>query len=259
MLVLLSPAKTMSSNLPSNPMLHGATTAPALLNDASDIVAKLKTWSFEQTRTRLGLSDKLAQTVHAWHADWHPEGTATAGWTFRGDAFKSLDFPSLSPEVILHAQQRLRILHAVYGALRPLDQFMPVRLEMAQRWCHLPDCNSMGAFWKTRLPQEVECVSSNLKSSSHILNLASAEYGEVALHGISPQRVVSCVFLEQRNGQLKAISSFAKTARGAMARHVLMHNITSPEDVEDFSALGYVFSAQESSPNKKVFIRTLTS
>ncbi len=116
----------------------------------------------------------------------------------------------------------------------------------------------MAAFWKTRLP---EAVAHAKRQSGHdlVLNLASAEYGDVALHGWDQGPVVNCAFLENRGGTLKSISSFAKTARGAMARHVLTKGIERPEALDSFSELGYVLDPEQSSENHKVFVRTLTS
>lgn len=233
-------------------------SSPQLIQEATDIVHALKTWSLAQTQKQLQLSDSLAAKVHAWHQAWQSQGDAAVGWTLRGDAFKSLDLPSLPHDCLVESQRRLRILHGVYGALRPLDRFMPLRLEMGERWCHHPDHKNMASFWRARLPEVVIESANALGKDSIILNLASSEYGDVALHGIPDDRVVTCVFLERRNGQLKSISSFAKTARGAMARHVLANHIASPQDLNDFSELGYVFNPEESLPNKKVFVRTLS-
>jgi cytoplasmic iron level regulating protein YaaA (DUF328/UPF0246 family) len=256
MLVLLSPAKTLNPDRP-DAALEEALSPPQLIKEANDIVKTLKGWSLAQTQAQLHLSDALATKVHAWHQAWTPEGDAVAGWTFRGDAFKSMDLPSLPHEPLLASQDRLRILHGVYGLLRPMDRFMPVRLEMGERWCHDTAFNNMASFWKIRLPPVVTECADALGKNSLILNLASAEYGDIALHGVPAERVVTCAFLERRNGQLKAISSFAKTARGAMARHVLLHDIHTPSELDAFNELGYRFSSEESTPNKKVFIRTL--
>ena len=253
MLILLSPAKTLAPAAPSGMEL----SSPTLLRDAQAIVSVLKTWTLEDTQRTLGLSDKLAATVHQWHQDWRADATAAAGWTFKGDAFKSLDLPSLPADALRRAQTSLCILNGVYGLLRPLDAYAPVRLEMGQAWSHAPDVKTMAAFWKTRLP---EAIAHAKHQSGHelVLNLASAEYGDVALHGWDQGHVVTCAFLENRGGTLKSISSFAKTARGAMARHVLTKGIERPEALDSFSELGYVLDPEQSSENHKVFVRTLT-
>lgn len=257
MLLLLSPAKTMDPRAPELPQLRNAMSTPTWLTEATDIVTTLKTWSLTETQRQLGLSESLAMKVHTWHQAWKPESALAAGWTFRGDAFKSLDLPSVSLDIAIEAQRRLLILHGVYGMLRPLDQFMPVRLEMAQRWCHDPAFKNMAGFWRNLLPKAVDLAAQKAAPSGLILNLASAEYGEVALSGVPKERVVTCVFLERRNGQLKSISSLAKTARGAMARSVLSHKWTTPDELHGFQELGYALSPQDSTSNKKVFIRPL--
>ena len=61
-----------------------------------------------------------------------------------------------------------------------MDRFMPVRLEMGERWCHDSAFNNMASFWKKRLPQVVTECADVLGKDSLILNLASAEYGDVA-------------------------------------------------------------------------------
>ena len=146
----------------------------------------------------------------------------------------------------------------VYGLLRPLDAYAPVRLEMGQAWSHAPDFKTIGGlFGKTGCP---EAVAQAKRQSGHdlVLNLASAEYGDVALHGWDRGPVVTCAFLENRGGTFKSISSFAKTARGAMARHVLTKGIERPEALDSFSELRYVLDPEQSSETTRFFVRTLT-
>lgn len=256
MLVLLSPAKTLSPALPSVPEIQNNLTEPLALRHATAIVQHLSSWSLAKTQKELKLSDTLAQRVFEWHQTWNPASPFAAGWTFQGDAFKSLNLPSWNLRDAQEAATRLRILHGVYGILRPLDRYSPVRLEMAQAWSHDPGHRNLAGFWKTHLPS---LVMSEMKEGrhSHILNLSSAEYGDVALHGLSPNLVVTCQFLEDKNGKLKSISAFAKAARGAMAGHVLRNRLTSPNDLEGFNDKGYVYDPERSSVSLKVFVRTL--
>ena len=86
------------------------------------------------------------------------------------------------------------ILNGAYGMLRPLDKYRPVRLEMGHNWCPLEGCNTMSQFWRPKLKSQLLRESAEL-GTPKILNLASAEYGDVALNGRPTQQVVSCVFL----------------------------------------------------------------
>ena len=134
MLILLSPAKTLSPSAPPTSQSEGTLTKADGLDDATGIVASLKTWTQDELAQRMKLSPALAEKVHRWHQAWQPDSEFAAGWTFQGDAFKSLNLAAASKDVVRRAQSRLRIVHAVYGLLRPLDQYAPVRLEMAQSW-----------------------------------------------------------------------------------------------------------------------------
>ena len=258
MLVLLSPAKTLSPSIPPFPAIQDNLTTPVAIEHAKAIVQRVSTWSLAQTQKELKLSDALAQRVFQWHQDWDPEAPFAAGWTFQGDAFKSLDLHSWILPEAKEAQARLRILHGVYGVLRPLDRYCPVRLEMGQAWSHDQSHRNVAGFWRAHLPP---LVMNELEQGKHrfILNLASSEYGDVALHGLDPTLSIACQFLEDKNGKLKSISAFAKAARGAMAKYVLHQRITSPEDLEGFNDKGYVYAPERSSHSLKVFVRTLAS
>ena len=188
MLILLSPAKTLAPSAPAPSQFSGALTQAEGLDVATSIVTALKTWSQEELAQRMKLSATLAEKVHHWHQGWQPDSDFAAGWTFKGDAFKSLDLASVSEKMVRQAQSRLRIVHAVYGLLRPLDQYAPVRLEMAQPWSPTADHANMHHHWKTRLP---DMVGRHLVETGQpwILNLASAEYSQTALHGMPSDKV----------------------------------------------------------------------
>ena len=255
MLILLSPSKTLRPAPPSTSELIDEMTTAMGLREAVDIMASLKTWTESEVRHQMKLSDKLASRVQDWHRSWSAKSPFAAGSTFQGDAFKSLDFGSLPTPTAREAQRRLRIIHGVYGLLRPLDEYAPVRLEMGQPWCHSAVHKTMAAFWKHRLPALLDraLIESN---ESFILNLASREYSDVALYGRHPTSVITCSFLEKKNGDLKSISSFSKTARGAMARFVLIHGISQASELHHFAELGYKCDASRSSSNEKIFVRT---
>lgn len=258
MQVLLSPAKTLTATLPHHPNLAHSMTVPVAAPHATDIAQALSTWTRSTTQRELKLSDALADRVYSWHQNWNINSPYAAGWTFQGDAFKSLDLSSWSLEDIHEAQRRLRIVHGVYGLLRPLDQFSPVRLEMAQTFSHNPGFKTLAAFWRAHLPQ---LLREDLvrEKQTQILNLASAEYGDVALHGFDSSQVVVCQFLERKHGKDKSISAFAKAARGAMAKHVLKNRIHDPQLLEGFCDKGYVYDPEKSTATLKVFVRPLPS
>lgn len=256
MLILLSPAKTLKPTNPSAEQYGDALTTPVYLDHAKAFAKAMSAWNLAATMIKLKLSETMGLRAMRWHEDWQEHGGHAAGWTFQGDAFKSLDLASFREDQIDCAQRRLRILNAAYGMLRPLDRYRPVRLEMGHKGCPIQGFKSMSEFWRPKLTAQLQLESETL-GTPNILNLASAEYGDVALHGRPDNDVISCAFLERKGGALKSVSAYAKAARGAMARYVLTHDIEDSRELEGFSGLGYRFDKELSSPEKKVFTRTL--
>jgi cytoplasmic iron level regulating protein YaaA (DUF328/UPF0246 family) len=92
-----------------------------------------------------------------------------------------------------------------------------------------------------------------------LLNLASQEYfGAVKLKTLNA-RIIDTVFKDQKNGQYKIISFYAKKARGLMARYVIKHRLTDPDALKDFDLDGYYYDAASSSKDKLVFLRDESS
>ena len=88
-----------------------------------------------------------------------------------------------------------------------------------------------------------------------LINCASAEYfGAVAVKRLKLP-VITPVFLEKRGNEAKIISFWAKKARGAMARHIAMHQLTDPADLRGFTSGGYAHRPDLSEPGRMVFLR----
>jgi cytoplasmic iron level regulating protein YaaA (DUF328/UPF0246 family) len=64
------------------------------------------------------------------------------------------------------------------------------------------------------------------------------------------------VFKDEKNGQFKIISFYAKKARGMMARHIIKHRLTEVTQLTGFNEAGYYFVPQESDERTLMFKRT---
>jgi cytoplasmic iron level regulating protein YaaA (DUF328/UPF0246 family) len=89
-----------------------------------------------------------------------------------------------------------------------------------------------------------------------VVNLASNEY----FKSVKPKQLaaplITPVFKDEKNGQYKIISFFAKKARGAMARHLILTRAKNMAAVEAFDGLGYRLDPDESSAEQLVFVRS---
>ena len=117
MLVLLSPSKTLKPS--PCPLGERALIVPTGLQDAMVTMDVLRLWSPSRIQEAMKVSPTLAAKVALWHEQWTPASNHAAGWTFQGDAFKSLDMGSFDGSGVNAAQTRLRILHGLYGMLKP--------------------------------------------------------------------------------------------------------------------------------------------
>ena len=129
----------------------------------------------------------------------------------------------------------------------------PYRLEMGTALAN-PAGNNLYKFWGSSIAENLNKQLAEEKSPV-IVNLASQEYFKVVDRKTLQARVVECVFEEDKNGQYKVISFFAKRARGLMARFAIQKRIKDVKKLEAFSSEGYAFNAQISTPDRLVFRR----
>jgi len=88
-----------------------------------------------------------------------------------------------------------------------------------------------------------------------LINLASNEYFKSVQVKKLDARVITPVFKDQKNGQYKIISFYAKKARGLMSRYIIDHQLSAPEGIKQFDSEGYRFSEEMSKNDDWVFIR----
>jgi len=200
------------------------------------------------------LAELNAKRFSQWQREFDDENSRPAIQAFRGDVYVGLDADTLGKRDLTYAQKHLRILSGLYGVLRPLDLMQAYRLEMGTS-LKTRKGKSLYDFWGDSitefLNQELEADKSKL-----VVNLASNEYFKSVKKPKLDGELMSPVFKDEKNGQYKVISFFAKKARGAMARHLIKARAKSAADVLDFSDLGYRFDEAESSKGQAVFLRS---
>lgn len=257
MLIVVSPAKTLDyeSDFPS--LAGQRTTRPRLLEHSEALVNTLRPMTPADISGLMKVSDRIAALNAARFAEWQPEtdrDTARpAVFAFKGDVYTGLDIEQFDSAALARAQQRLRILSGLYGLLRPLDMMRPYRLEMGTRLDN-PRGKDLYAFWDDRITR---LLNDDIKraGSDVLVNLASNEYFKAVHQKALDARIVTPVFEDEKKGQYKIISFYAKKARGLMAAWILQQDIDSPEALKDFNVAGYRFHAASSKGDTLVFRR----
>jgi hypothetical protein len=254
MLIVLSPAKSLNYK---TPVKVKAPTLPEFVSESAKLIADLKKLSPQEAADLMGLSDQLAALNVGRYRDWSKKFTDAnskpAIYAFNGDVYDGFDVKTLNSKAMDFAQDHLRILSGLYGALRPLDLMQPYRLEMGTSFKNARG-KDLYAFWGERVTESLKKLLEQQKKPV-LLNLASEEYFKVLQAKNLDCPVISPVFQDGKDGKYKIISFYAKRARGLMARYVVDNRITDPADLKGFNLDGYKYVASESKPEKPLFRR----
>ncbi|WP_018525425.1 YaaA family protein [Alkalispirochaeta alkalica] len=248
MIVLLSPSKTQ--NFQDQPPLEDQ-SEPLFREEAREIMLHLQSFSPGDLARLMKMSDRLAGETAEKHRDWTAEETPRlqAIYAYTGEAYRSLDAPSLSRAELLHAQNHLRVLSGLYGLLRPLDAIRPYRLEMAAP-LGPGGTKNLYHYWREKITALLT------QERSPFVNLASLEYSRVITPEDLPGRFVTPLFKEDRGSSCSVVAVHAKRARGRMARWIITDRPERVEDLQSFCADGYRYRSDLSEPDQPVFVRT---
>jgi cytoplasmic iron level regulating protein YaaA (DUF328/UPF0246 family) len=201
------------------------------------------------------LSDKLATLNVSRYQEWQKTHTTLnsrpAIYTFMGDVYTGLDAYSLNESDMNYAQESLRILSGLYGLLKPLDLMQAYRLEMGTRLNNDRGSN-LYQFWGDII---VDKINDNLQEDELLVNLASNEYFKAVNKKKLTSPLITPNFLDEKNGQFKVISFYAKKARGLMARYLIENRCETLDEIKAFNLAGYRYDPQQSTKNNPVFIR----
>lgn len=252
MLIVLSPAKRLDWS-PST----ARTTEPEFAAEALRLAKTARNLTLGDLQKLMSLSPDLARLnrdrFKAYEAEPDAYSTRPAALAFAGDTYLGLEAGTLDAEEMDWAQEHLRILSGLYGILRPLDAIQAYRLEMGSK-LKTRRGKDLYQFWRDAparaLNAQAEAVGTDI-----LVNCASQEYFGVVDLGVLKPRVITPVFMEERNGEARIVSFFAKRARGAMARYIIQHRLTDPASLRDFDSGGYGYRADMSEPDRPVFLR----
>lgn len=253
MKILLSPAKAIDLTKTLNSKEY---SSPIFMDEANSLIQKLKKFSPKKIATMMHLSKELGELNHTRYQEWSTktelsEQTAAAAAAFNGEVYRGLDAPSMNTDEIKLAQDKIRILSGVYGLLKPLDVIHPYRLEMGTKWAVTPTKKNLYQFWGKKIAQALNAENED----GLTINLASSEYFKAVDKKTLKGRVITPTFKEFKNGDYKVIMVFAKRARGSMARYIIQHNISDPEQIKLFDTDGYSFDLNQSTEDEWVFVR----
>jgi len=252
MLVVLSPAKKLNFEQENSLKLE---STPTFLHKSKSLSIELKKLSSQKIGKLMKLSKNLSdlnfERFQNLKLSEDSVDAKQAIFAFNGDTYTGFDVDSLETKHFDTAQNRLRILSGLYGVLRPFDKIEPYRLEMGTKLA-FDRYKNLYEFWKNDL---TDYLNNELSDQKILVNCASQEYFGAVDEKKIKGKIITPVFKENRNGELKIISFSAKKARGMFARFIIENNIKDIKDLKTFNHDKYVFNAKLSNDSQLVFIR----
>ena len=253
MIIVISPSKTLDFS-PNSFHTH---TLPRQLKQSQELIDTAKQLSPEDLANLMKISEKLSQLNWQRYQDFQQPFTLNnakqALLAFKGDVYAGIDSDNYSEEDFSFAQQHLRILSGLYGALRPLDLIQPYRLEMGTRLQNSHGKN-LYEFWDT---QVTELLNQDFVDTTTpvLINLASTEYFKVIKPKILNANILTLAFKENKSGVYKTIGIHAKRARGLMTDFIIKNRLTEIDEIKAFTKGNYAYNESLSSDKEWVFCR----
>ena len=254
MITLLSPSKKLNFE-PQN-MIDNYTQCE-FIKSAEILANKAKNFTESDLKELMDISDKLAQLnrerFDRWSLPFNSSNAKQAILAFDGGVYSGLQANTFSNKDFSFAQDHLRILSGLYGILKPLDLIQPYRLEMGVSFQN-PRGKNLYDFWKQSITDNLNSILEQ-SPSPVIVNCASIEYFSAIDLSKLKGNILSIVFKEYRNGELKFISFNAKKARGLMTQYIIKNKIDNHTDIKDFNYEDYKLDSKLSEDSTFVFTR----
>lgn len=261
MYFLLSPAKSLNEKdaVPVN--LGNYYSQPELIEHSQVLMKNLKAKEPIDLQELMSISDGLAQLNAKRNQDWSwsandpfkDDNAKPAGYLFDGDVYTGLDMYHMDKDTAIYVNEHLGILSGLYGVLKPLDLIQPYRLEMGTKLKNKRGDN-LYEFWG----EEVTGVINKRMADSDdkvLVNLASNEYFKSVKKKALNAEIITPRFEDEKNGQYKVISFYAKKARGLMVKYAADNKLTNAEQLKQFDLAGYYYWADASDDKTWVFRR----
>ena len=247
MYFLLSPAKSLNEKdaVPVN--LGNYYSQPELIEHSQVLMKNLKAKEPIDLQELMSISDDLAQLNAKRNQDWawsenEPftnNNAKPAGYLFDGDVYSGLDMYHMDKETAIYVNEHLGILSGLYGVLKPLDLIQPYRLEMGTKLKNERGDN-LYEFWGEAV---TDAINARMADSDDkvLVNLASNEYFKVIKKKALNAEIITPRFEDEKNGQYKVISFYAKKARGLMVKYAADNKLTNAEQLKQFDLAGYYY------------------
>ena len=237
MKLILSPAKEMNCDALEE---RDWEVSP----EAAKVVEAVREVPKEDLSRVLGIKGKLLDENKAFIEGWKVAEAAPAIELYNGLAFRWLKQVGGWNNGLDYGSKHVRILSALYGAVAPDAYVKPYRLDMLRPL--RVNGKSLKAYWKAEWAELFE-------EGETVVNCASDEFS--TLLDRSRYNWIDVEFYERKDRTLKQHSTTSKKGRGLLVGFAMREQVMDVKKLEAFSADGFTFDAELSTPEKLVFVR----
>ena len=176
----------------------------------------------------LGVGDSLADEVTRNTTLWS-QPTAPAAHVYTGVLYEAAGMATWDGATMRRAEERVRIISALWGAVSPADAIPAYRLSIGTSLGRL---GNLGAFWRRHLAESLEATA----DGALVVDCRSAAY--MAAWRPSDAPWVTVKVMREVDGTRSVVSHMAKHTRGLLAAHLVAADAVpaSPQDLADASA-----------------------
>ena len=114
--------------------------------------------------------------------------------------------------------------------------------------------NNLYEYWNKKIALAINKLSDETNSKI-LVNCASQEYFHAVDMASLKPKVITPIFMENKNGENKIISFYAKKARGLMARYIIENRVRKIEDLKEFNFENYKYRKELSTETNLIFLR----
>ena len=231
MKIVISPSKTATYQ--RHPLLEGHEIL--FPKETKKLVSVIRKYNMKELGKALSIKGDLLTKPYHQYKDFHKSPSYHAFPSFDGLVYKQLSVSTYHPQHWAYITSNVRVLDALYGVLHPDTLIKPYRLDMKAKLGF-----NLYQYWQ---------INDFFKGET-ILNLASNEFAEMLRIP-----VITVQFLEQEGTTYRNVATFAKMARGKLLDYLILHQITSIDDVLLWNEEGYQYDPMQSNDQTITFVR----
>lgn len=233
MFVLVSPTKTQKP-------FQGESLSDSLFNESKELILNhLQSYDYDELKTTMKISDKLATALYDNLQNFNEINLAVK--TYQGASFKPLNVEQWDKN---YAQNHFGILSALYGIVQPFQAIGMYRLDFL-----VPFKINLYEVWKNDVTNYLN------KQNKTLISLASQEYEAMIDKDALNVPFIRIDFKEDIDGKLVSKSTYAKTARGNAANHIISQQVNTIDQLKQMTFDEYTFNCDASTDTEFIFSR----